>query len=178
MQFECQSLDMLLGVILRYTFGLVLKQSICPRAGLVQGSVNKCIRTRGCSSPKRFMSCSRPRKRSNRHTYRLGKICALFLKLVVTSPSAEARALNARTPGHRKTQSMQSRLSASVYAPKFYKFWFGFFGPHKFLFGTVGKALSLPWVGPELNSFSSTHGQNPKKALRAVQRLIVVSPPS
>ena len=38
MPFECQSLDMLLGVILRYTFGLVLRQSICPRAGLVQGS--------------------------------------------------------------------------------------------------------------------------------------------
>ena len=48
-----------------------------------------------------------------------------------------------------------------------------------FILGAVGKALSPPWVGrvgPALNSFSSSHGQSAKKALRAVQRF--VSPPT
>ena len=52
-----------------------------------------------------------------------------------------------------------------------------FFGPRSLL-GTVGKAFSLPWIGPALNSFSSMHGQSPKQALRPVQGLICISPPT
>ena len=50
----------------------------------------------------------------------------------------------------------------------------GFFGPRRLFLGlfTVGKDFSLPWVGPALNSFSSTHGQSPKQAVRPVQGLI------
>ena len=50
-----------------------------------------------------------------------------------------------------------------------------FLGPCRFLLVlTVGKAFSLPWVGPALNSFSSMHGQSPKHALRPVQGLICI----
>ena len=50
-----------------------------------------------------------------------------------------------------------------------------FWSPLGFCLGTVGKAFSLPWVGPALNSFSSMHGQSPKQALRPVQGLICIS---